>query len=46
MKDMELDQYFGITVITTCRLGSSTIVEDKYVGPYGDIQVTETGDKA
>ena len=46
MKDLELDQYFGVTVKTSCRPGSSTIIEDKYDGIKGDIQVTGIGNLA
>ena len=46
MKDLELDQYFGITIVTSCRPGSSTILEDGYNGNEGDLQQTGTGIEA
>jgi len=46
MKDMELDQYIEITVSTSCRPGASTIIEDKYDGIKGDIQVTGNNQQA
>jgi hypothetical protein len=46
MKDLKLDQYFGITLVPSCRPGSVAIVENKYLGKEGDIQVTGTGTPA
>ena len=43
MTDVKLDQYFAVIVNTHCRPGTSFIVEDKYNGTYGDIQVTGIG---
>ena len=46
MTDTKLDQYFAIIVNTHCNPGTSKIVEDKYDGIYGDIQVTGVGAEA